>query len=314
MLTRLRTLTPGQILSLVMLAALGLSACGSFPSSRIPGTHPAAQPFAAGASVRVVAAENFYGDIVQQLGGAHVTVVSILSDPNLDPHEYESSVPNAIAVSQAQLVVENGGDYDTWMDKLLGSSPNPHRVVLVAADFAGHKLPDNPHFWYSLDDIQDIARAVTASLEEIDPVHKRDYEAASAAFVQSLVPIRQKLSGIGSKYRGSSVGLTETIFLYQSESIGLNVLTPFEFQKAIAEGNDPPADAVVATDDQLINHQVKILIYNVQTVTPITVNLTEEAAKFHVPVVRVSETMPPGKHYQDWMLDQLAALQQALGG
>jgi len=293
--------SPMRLVVCALLVTLGLSACGTAPS-------------VSATTVAVVAAENFYGDIVQQLGDGHVSVVSILSDPTVDPHEYESSVQNAIAVSRAQLVIENGDDYDTWMDRLVAASPNPKRVMLVAADVARTKLPDNPHFWYSLEDIQTIAQAITASLEGIDPGHKADYDRSLVAFQESLAPIRGKMTEIGSKYAGTPVGLTETIFLYQSEPIGLKVLTPFEFQKAIAEGNDPPADTVLTTDDQIANHQVKILIYNTQTVTPVTINLTQEATKFHIPIVPVTETMPPGKHYQGWMLDQLAALQQALGG
>ena len=299
-----------------LLAALGLSACrgpaftgfGVATPSASSGVSPS------GTTIAVVAAENFYGDIVQQLGAGNVSVVSILSDPNIDPHEYESSVKNGVAVSRAQLVVENGGDYDTWMDKLLSASPNPNRVVLVAANVANHQLPDNPHFWYGLDNIQTIAQAITGDLEKIDPSHRPAYDAALVAFRQSLAPIQQKINELSSKYAGNPVGLTETIFLYQSEPIGLKVLTPFEFEKAIAEGNDPPADTVVTTDDQITNHEVKILIYNVQTVTPVTTNLQQEASRLKIPVVPVSETMPPGKNYQNWMLDQLNALGQALGG
>ncbi len=129
-------------------------------------------------TVSVVAAENFYGDIVQQLGAGHVSVVSILSDPNADPHEYESSVQDGVAVSKAQLVIENGADYDTWMEKLLAASPNPNRIVLTAADVASDPLPDNPHLWYGIDNIQTIAENITADLNKIDSAHKADYDAA----------------------------------------------------------------------------------------------------------------------------------------
>ena len=264
--------------------------------------------------VSVVAAENFYGDITQQLGAGHVSVLSILSDPNADPHEYESSVQDAAAVSKAQLVIENGADYDTWMDKLLSASPNPNRIVLTAADVASHPLPDNPHLWYGIDNIQTIAQNITADLEKLDSAHKADYDAALTKFQTSLEPIQQKIAEIKNKYAGTPVGLTETIFLYQTQPIGLKVMTPFEFEKAVAEGNDPPADTVVTANDQVMNHQIKVLIYNVQTVTPITTNLQNEAKQNNIPIVPVSETMPAGKIYQSWMLDQLNVLEQALGG
>ena len=198
--------------------------------------------------ILVVAAENFYGDFVKQLGGDQVSVTSILSDPNIDPHMYESNVQNAVEISQARLVVQNGDDYDTWMNKLLSASPNPQRVVLEAATIADHKLPDNPHVWYGLDNIQTIAREITSALEKIDPANKPVFEDNLAKFQQSLVPIQQKMANLKAKYAGTPVGLTETIFLYQTGPIGLNVMTPIEFEKAIAEGNDPPADTVATTN------------------------------------------------------------------
>ena len=299
----------------VISIAFGLSACGGFPSQTQVGTStPSAGGSSASRTISVVAAENFYGDIVQQLGAGHVSVVSILSDPNIDPHEYESSVQNGISVSKAQLVIQNGDDYDTWMDKLLSASPNPNRTVLVAANVADHKLPDNPHVWYGIDNIQTIAGAITAALEKIDPADRAAFDAASTAFDQSLLPLQQKIAELKSKYAGTPVGLTETIFLYQTGPIGLNVLTPFEYEKAIAEGNDPPADTVVTTNDQINQHLVKVLIYNIQTVTPLTTNLQDAARRNNIPIVSVSETMPSGKNYQGWMLDQLNALQLALGG
>jgi zinc/manganese transport system substrate-binding protein len=287
--------------------AFGLSACAGVGTPSIAG-----MPVTG--TISVVAAENFYGDIVQQLGAGHVSVVSILSDPNIDPHEYESSVQNGIAVSNAQLVIQNGDGYDTWMDKLLSAAPNPNRIDLVAANLAKNKLTDNVHVWYGLDNIQTITGAITVALEKIEPADKAAFEAALTAFDQSLLPLQQKIDELKSKYAGTPVGLTETIFLYQTVPIGLNVLTPFEYEKAIAEGNDPPADTVVTANNQINQHLVKVLIYNVQTVTPLTTNLQNAAKLNNIPIVPVSETMPQGKTYQAWMLDQLNALQKALGG
>jgi len=290
-----------------LMVALGLGACSGVVSQTPAGGTPPP------ATISVVAAENFYGDIVHQLGAGRVSVRSILSDPNVDPHEYESNLQDSIAVSQAELVIENGADYDTWMEKLLAASPNPARIDLVAADLAPRQLPDNPHIWYGVDNVQSVAQAITEALKKIDPSDGAAFDAAQAAFQQSLTPLQQKIAELKAKYAGTPIGLTETIFLYQSEPIGLNVLTPFEFEKAIAEGNDPPASSVVTADDQLTQHAVKVLIYNLQTVTPITSNLQAEARQLNIPIVAVSETLPPGKTYQAWMLEQLNALEQALG-
>jgi zinc/manganese transport system substrate-binding protein len=285
-----------------------LSACGGDPS----GNGTTSNAPSSSTVINVVAAENFYGDVVKQLGGSHVAVTSILSNPNVDPHEYESNVQTAVAVSKAQLVVENGAGYDTWMDKLLSASPNSSRIVLVSADIAGHKLPDNPHVWYGIDNMPTIAQAITGALKKLDAADAATFDKNLATFKQSLVPLEQKISDINKKYKGIPVALTETIYLYQTIPEGLDVLTPFEFQKANAEGTDPPANTVVETNTQVTRKEVKVLIYNVQTVTPITTNLQNEAQNLNIPIVPVSETMPPGKTYQTWMMAQLNTLQQAL--
>jgi len=262
--------------------------------------------------VQVVAAENFYGDIVKQLGGSHVSVVSILSDPNADPHEYESSVQDAEAIAKANIVIENGEGYDTWMDKLLSASPNKNRVVLVASQIADHKLLDNPHVWYGFENVHTIAGKIVDTLKQEDPKDASAFTKNLVAFNNSLQPLEEKIADIKAKYSGTPVALTETIYLYQTQPEGLNVLTPYGFEKAIAEGNDPSADDVATTNDQITSKQAKALIYNVETITPITTNLQKEAKKENMPIIPVSETLPQGKHYQDWMMGQLTDLENAL--
>ena len=264
--------------------------------------------------IQVVAAENFYGDLASQIGGSHVSVTSVLSDPNVDPHAYQSNTSTAIKVSQANLVIENGAGYDDWMDKILSSVPNSNRVLLKGYDLAPTHLPENEHVWYSFDNAVAIAQAITANFKRLDVADAAAFDANLRTFQQSLQPVQQKLMAIRAKYHGAPVGLTETIYLYQALPEGLNVLTPFAFEKAVAEGNDPDADTVITATDQINHHQIKVLIYNVQTVTPITTNLENLAKAKGIPLVPVSETMPPGKTYQTWMMDQLNALQTALGG
>jgi zinc/manganese transport system substrate-binding protein len=281
-----------------------LSACsGGSAGSATPSSSTA---------INVVAAENFYGDMVKQLGGNHVSVTSILSDPNIDPHQYESNAQTAIQVSKAQLVIENSGGYDGWMDKILSGSPNSNRLVLKGYDVAQVKLPENVHVWYSIDNAATIAQTITDDLKKLDPADAATFDSNLQTFKQSLQPIQQKIVAIKSKYAGTPVGLTETIYLYQAAPLGLNVLTPFEFQKAMAEGNEPPADTVVTAENQINHHLIKVLIYNEQTVTPSTTKLENDARAQNIPIVPVTETMPPGKTYQTWMLDQLNTLEQDL--
>jgi len=277
------------------------------------GSTAGPDPPASSSAIKVVAAENFYGDIVQQLGGSHVAVTSILVNPNADPHAFEANVQTAIAVSEAHLVLKNGGGYDSWMDRLLSASPNSQRLVLTAYDLAPVKLPDNEHVWYSIVNVQAMAQAINAALKQLDAAAATTFDSNLQSFTQALQPVQQKMDDIRGKWAGTPVGVTETIYLYQAGPLGLQVLTPLAFQKAIAEGNDPPVSVVLAAANQIRKRQVKVLIYNEQMVTPITENLLHEARTAHLPIMPVTETMPAGKTYQAWMLDQLLLLEQALG-
>lgn len=303
----LRTRALPWIMPIVIACLFLLSACrGTTASGSASGTSSSSR------MINVVAAENFYGDVVKQLGGSHVSVTSILSDPNVDPHEYTSNVQTAQKVSKADLVIENGLGYDDWMDKLLSGSPNSSRVLLTGGNLADFKLPDNPHVWYGVNNMPAIAQAITDALKKLDSANASTFDNNLATFKQSLTPLQQKIDEINAKYKGIRIALTETIYLYQTMPEGLNVLTPFEFMKANAEGTDPPADTVTTINNEINQRQAKVLIYNVQTVTPITTNVQNEARKQNIPVVPVSETMPPGKTYQTWMTDQLNTLEMAL--
>jgi zinc/manganese transport system substrate-binding protein len=267
---------------------------------------------APGGTIKIVAAEDFYGNIARQLGGDKVSVMSILSDPNVDPHEYESDVQDGIAITNANIVIENGLEYDTWMDKLLSASPNASRIVLTASALAPDPLPENPHVWYGIDNISAIAGAITDALIKTDPADAAFFQNNLKTFNDSLAPITAKMNEIKTQYAGTPVGLTETIYLYQTEPMGLNVLTPFTFEKAIAEGNDPSAQDMNTTDQQVTDKKIKVLIYDSQTITPITTNLQNAARANDIPIVPVSETMPPNDTYQTWMMDELNALATAL--
>ncbi len=284
----------------------------SAPAAFAGGSHEAADAKGVSGLITVAAAEDFYGDVASQIAGAHATVVSLMSDPNIDPHEYESSVKDAVAVANADLVIENGGGYDTWIDKLLSASPSPSRIVVTGFDIAPTKLPENVHIWYNVDNMEAIGKAIRDALSKLDPADAADFDANFSSFALSLGQVRQKMAEIKARYPGTPIALTETVFLYQALPMGLAVLTPFAFQKAIAEGNDPPADSAVTAERQITAKKVRVLIYNAQTIDKLTTRLKEDARAAGIPVVPVTETMPPNLHYQTWMLDQLDRLERAL--
>jgi len=296
-----------SLYSMVLFAACSTSQTSLNPSTNIL---PASQQ--ASKIVQVVAAENFYGDIAKQIGGNHVNVTSILSDPTVDPHEYESTVRDAVHVSDADVVLYNALGYDSWMEKLIAASPNPNRVAIPAGTIVPTVLSDNPHIWYGPDNMLAVAQAVRDVLQQKDPADSADFDKNLKAFSDSIAKIQKKMSDIKTQFEGTPIALTETIGLYQTGAMGLKVLTPLEFEKAVSEGNDPSALDVLLVNKQIDQNQVKLLVYNRQTVTPITTNLLKEAKKQNIPQVYLTETMPQNTTYQTWMMDQLDALQQAL--
>ena len=196
---------------------------------------------AASGPVNVVASSNVWGDITKQIGGDQVNVTSILSDPNADPHQYETDAQTAAALSKAQLVIENGLGYDDFMDKLLAASPNPKRSVLNAADVMKISGPDaNPHIWYDIAKIPDVASAIATQLGALDPAHTAAFTANAKTFTDSLAPITAAIGVIKTRYPGVPVGYTERVPGYLVSAAGLTLATPESFAQSIEDGNDPP--------------------------------------------------------------------------
>lgn len=269
--------------------------------------------FAQGAPIAVVAAENFYGDVAQQLGGAHVSVTSILSNPDQDPHLFEASPKTARELHRAALVVYNGADYDPWMAKLLAASKNDRRVTIVAADLVGKKAGDNPHLWYDPQTMPAVAKRIVDALGRLDSAHKAEYDANLARFLASLEPIDKKIDTLKAKYRGVAVTATEPVAGYLCDAAGL-AMRNARFQLSVMNDTEPTASDIAAFEQDLRGKRVRALIYNAQAVTPLTERMLGLAQQSHIPSVSVTETQPAGKTYQQWMSTQVDGLAQALGG
>jgi zinc/manganese transport system substrate-binding protein len=271
-------------------------------------------PPASTGTIKVVAGQNFWGSIAAQLGGTKAGVQSVVSDPNADPHEYETNTNDARAFAEAGFVILNGAGYDSWATKLLSSNPSSHRTVLIAADLLGKKAGDNPHFWYNPDYVTRMADQITADYKSIDPADSAYFDHQRAAFATALEPYTQLIAGIKARFTGLPVASTESIFVYMAAALGLNLISPAEFMNAVAEGNDPPASAVIEFQNQITGKQAAVLVYNVQTATAVTTNIKQLASRAGIPLVGVSETLQPeSATFQDWQLAQLSALQKALG-
>ncbi len=288
----------------VLVAAVGLisasAACGGGPT-------------ASAGSLNVVAGENFWGSIAGQLGGSKVNVQTVVTDPNADPHEYESNTSDARAFAQADVVILNGAGYDDWGQKLLDANSSSHRQVLNVAHLIGKKAGDNPHFWYDVQYVIQVANAITTAYESIDRADASYFDEQRTVFGHALEPYFVKIADIRDRYAGVAIGSTESIFFYMAALLGLKLISPPEFMDAVAEGNDPPAAAVVEFQNQVTNRQIKVLVYNNQTVTAVTTHIKQLAESNKIPLVGVSETLQPlTATFQDWQLSQLRQLETAL--
>lgn len=267
-------------------------------------------------SINLVAAENFWGNIASQIGGNRVNVTSIITDPNADPHLYESDANDAGRVADAGIVVVNGLGYDDFMTKLLSASNNANRQVLTASQILGVNGADaNPHLWYDVPRVPLVAAQIEEALATKDPSHAAYYKQNLANFDNSLGPINQVIATIKNKYAGAPVAYTEPVPGYLLADAGLDVKTPQAFARAIEDGNDPtPADNITM-QNLMIQRGVKVLLYNSQATSPVTQNIRDLAQQHRIPVIGVSETLPSGAgNYQSWQLGQLSALLKALGG
>jgi zinc/manganese transport system substrate-binding protein len=268
---------------------------------------------AAAEPINVVAAENFYGDVATQIGGNNVSVTSILTNPDQDPHLFEASPSTAKELVGAKIVIVNGADYDPWMEKLLGANKVSGRKEIIVAHLVHKKAGDNPHLWYNPATMPALAKTLAADLAAVDPAHKADYEKGSLSFIDSLKPLEAKVAEMKKKYAGLPVTASEPVFGYMAQALGLKMHNE-KFQLAVMNNTEPSVSDIVAFENDLKGKKVKVMLYNSQASEPTVQRLVKMAEDTKVPVVGITETAPPDTTYQAWMLSQLDALDKALSG
>jgi zinc/manganese transport system substrate-binding protein len=268
---------------------------------------------AKGGPLKVVAAENVYGNIASQIGGRHVSVTSILTNPNADPHLFEPGTATGLEVAKAKLVIQNGLGYDAFMDKIEETTPDNGGFYLTVAAFLGIDGSDvNPHLWYDLPRLDYIAYQIADALWHQDPAHEPAYRRGERKFVRSLRPLHREVAAIRSRFHGVPVAYTEPVPGYLVEAAGLDNLAPESFTRPVEDGTEPPPSAVAAMNTLIAKHRIRALLYNSQAVSPITAQLRDEARKDGIPVVPVTESLPAHLTYQQWQLGQVKALAAAL--
>ena len=294
-------LTAGLLATLVSLA----TGCGT------KSTTSAESPSGV---LNVVAAENFWGSIASQLGGTKVRLESVITSPATDPHDYEPTAADARTLAGAQMVIENGIGYDPWAEKLIAANPVSGRIVLNVGDLVGIKLGGNPHRWYSPRDVQLVIDAIVRNYDKLEPKNAGYFAQQKAQFeTKGLAQYERLLATINRKYHGVPVGASESIFAPLAQALGLNLLTPPAFLRAISEGTDPTAADKTTIDRQIADRQIKVWVFNSQNSTPDVKRITDAARKRRIPVTTITETLVPASaSFQDWQSRQLRALAAAL--
>ncbi len=290
-------------LAIALAVAAALTGCGG-----------GANVNSSGGRTSVVAAENFWGSIAAQLGGNRVQVTSIIDNPNADPHDYEPTTADAREMATAGFVIENGIGYDPWAQKLIDANPVSGRDVLDVGKLIGIPAGGNPHRWYSPPDVQRVIDAITAEYQKLDPKSSSYFDRQRSAFEDTgLADYHRVISEIHSKYAGTPVGASESIFALTAPALGLDLVTPSSFLKAISEGTEPSAADKATIDHQISSHEIKVYVYNSQNATPDVQRQIEEARSAGIPVATITETLVPASAtFQAWQVRQLRALQAAL--
>jgi zinc/manganese transport system substrate-binding protein len=287
-----------------VIAALALAAVGCYGA-------PAGR--SANGRITVIAGENFWGNLTEQIGGRHVEVTSLISNPDADPHLFEPGTSNGLAVATAAVVVVNGAGYDPFMDRLLKAAPSSHRTVVRVSDVLHVTGSDpNPHLWYDTPRLPTVVTAIANALTTADPANAAAYRAGAARTIAALQPLEAAVKALKAADAGDPVAYTERVPGYLLAAAGLKVLTPAGFARAIEDGSEPSPSDEAAMRNLITSHQIKLLLYNEQATSPVTAQLQSLATSNTIPVVPVTETMPPNDTFESWQLGQVNAMIGAL--
>jgi zinc/manganese transport system substrate-binding protein len=293
--------------ALLAASAVLVAGCSTSPASTT------AAGKGSGRVIQVVAAENFWGSIASQLGGRHAHVVSIITSPDTDPHSYEPTAADARTIAGAQLVIANGIGYDSWAPRLLAADQG-HPLTLTVGTLLGVPAGGNPHRWYNPADVQAVIRQLVADYSKLDPADSAYFARQRTRFnTVALKQYNALMKAIRAKDAGTPVGASESIFAMLAPALGLKLITPYSFLRAISQGTEVSAADKQLIDDQIRDHLIKLYVYNRQNVTPdVQAQLSEVKAE-HIPYATITETLvPAGATYQAWQASELAGIKAAL--
>ncbi|QHT61088.1 zinc ABC transporter solute-binding protein [Paenibacillus lycopersici] len=286
--------------------ALVSAACGSNKDDA-GETAPAAS-----STISIVAAENFYGEVAEKVGGSYVSVTSLLTSPDADPHDYEPTPDASKAIDQASVVIFNGIGYDEWAQKLIDASgkASDKTVIRVASDVMGHQEGDNEHVWYNPQTMGKYADYLADQLGKLVPEHKKDFMEQAQDYKQSLAPLSDAVASL-KQTSPLPVAVSEPVFDYMAQALNLQI-TDEKFEMAAEEETDPSPQDVAKLQEDIKGKKIKFFVNNIQASSQTVQNLVNLAKENDVPVIEVTETQPAGKSYVEWMTEQLNQIEEVL--
>ena len=297
---------PLRVVPLFVCCTVLLTACGGGSAGSAGGS--------SSGKLQVVAAENFWGSIATQLGGSKVAVQSIIVNPSTDPHSYEPTASDGVVLAKSQMAIVNGIGYDAWASKLITANPSSSRKVLSVGDLLGLVEGDNPHQWYSPSSLGRVIDQIVADYKQLDPKDSAYFDRQRTTFEsQGLAEYNKMIATIRARYAGVPVGYSESIFQPLGEALGLKLLTPYSFAKAIAEGTDVSVADKQTVDTQAQRHLIRVWVYNSQNATPDVQRVNQLARAAHIPITTITETLSPASAtFEQWQVAELQNLQRAL--
>jgi zinc/manganese transport system substrate-binding protein len=292
----------------LILLAFGLAGCGGSDKTSAGASSSNSEKFT------VVAAENFWGSLASQLAGDKATVKSLITSPDTDPHDYSPTPQDARTIASAKMTIVNGLGYDNWASKLIAANPVDGREELNVGDNLGLKIGDNPHQWYSPSSVTKTIDAITESYKKLDPNNAAYFYAQKKkVLTKNLAEYNKTIESIRSKYSGTPVGYSESIFEPLGADLDLKLMTPPGFPEAVSEGTDMSAGDKKTSDQQAEDGEIKVWVFNSQNLSPDVERINQIAKQQDIPIVTVTETLTPaGASFQQWQVAQLKALEAAL--
>jgi zinc/manganese transport system substrate-binding protein len=307
---------PVALVAALLGALLVLVACGGGGQTAAPAPAPAAPESPApppGRTLTVVATTNVWGSVASAIAGPGVEVRSIIQDPTADPHSYESTPADAAALTNADLIVFNGGHYDDWVEQVIDGDPALGQRAIEAFALRGDQAQENEHVWFDPTAVKGVVTQVAERLAAVEPAQAGALRERATAFSARIDDQAARLAAIGQAAPGARVLATEPIAQYLLTTAGVADATPPAFSEAIENETDPPAAVLAEANQVVASRGVNALVFNPQTETPITTALRDGATGAGVPVVNVTETLPAGQDYLTWLDATRAELARALG-